>query len=154
MLSAAPLVSEDGADQGVVCVAVDLTVHKAAERTIRHLAYHDFLTDLPNRAALQDLADAILDRARRQQRMAAFLFLGLDRFKLVNDSLGHFTGDELLRRIANLLRDAAGSTNALVRLGGDEFVIVLADLVDGEVALQHAEAIIRRLDEHEFTIDS
>ncbi len=98
------------------------------EERIRHMAHHDELTGLPNRALLRDrLAQALL-RAERQERGVTVAFIDLDNFKLINDSLGHTAGDELLQTVSARLLHCVRATDTVVRLGGDEFVAVLADL--------------------------
>jgi len=106
----------------------DLTERKAAERQIYEAAYFDHLTGLPNRRFLIEELDRILARAHRSRRFGALLFLDLDNFKLLNDTLGHDLGDALLRQVAQRLRHTLRHSDQLARLGGDEFVIVLEDL--------------------------
>src|SRR3972149_3629976 len=92
------------------------------------MAHHDELTGLPNRAMFEELLDLALARARRNNMATAVLFMDLDNFKLVNDSLGHAAGDELLSQLAVRLRDATRDTDLVARQGGDEFLVLLADV--------------------------
>jgi len=115
----------------------DLTAAKEAERRIHELAYFDYLTGLPNRRLLIDELSRILPRCTRNGQFAALLFIDLDNFKLLNDTLGHDAGDILLREVAARLRATVRASDHLARLGGDEFVVVLEDLGVGE-----AEAIL------------
>jgi diguanylate cyclase (GGDEF)-like protein/PAS domain S-box-containing protein len=106
----------------------DLTERKAAERRIYESAYFDHLTGLPNRRFLIEELDKILARSHRTERFGALLFLDLDNFKLINDTLGHDVGDMLLRQVSERLRHTLRHSDQLARLGGDEFVIVLEGL--------------------------
>ena len=121
---------------------VDLTERRAAEEQIAYLAYHDSLTGLPNRALLQEHLDLALARARRQGEAVGLLYLDLDGFKLVNDSLGHPAGDELLCHVTMRLSERRRGMDLLARQGGDEFLLLLADLERPE-----AEAHARRVAE-------
>jgi diguanylate cyclase (GGDEF)-like protein len=121
---------------------VDLTERRAAEEQIAYLAYHDSLTGLPNRALLQEHLDLALARARRQGEAIGLLYLDLDGFKLVNDSLGHPAGDELLCHVTMRLSERRRGMDLLARQGGDEFLLLLADLDRSE-----AEAHARRVAE-------
>ena len=109
-------------------VMLDITDRKAAEEHIVYLAYHDKLTGMPNRAMFDELLDLSLARARRNGLGVAVISVDLDDFKLVNDSLGHETGDELIRMLAERLREATRDTDLVARPGGDEFLVLLADL--------------------------
>jgi diguanylate cyclase (GGDEF)-like protein len=109
----------------------DITDRLRAEEEVRRLAYFDVLTGLPNRAQLDSRLRAAVARARRRDRAVALLFVDLDNFKLVNDSLGHAAGDRLLRRIARRLAGVEGPDGLLARHGGDEFLILLGDLEPG-----------------------
>ena len=106
----------------------DITERKKAEAEVAFLAYHDKLTGLPNRAMFEQHLDLALARARRDDLAVAVLFLDLDNFKLVNDSLGHAAGDKLLLEVTSRLRTAARETDLVGRQGGDEFLLLLADL--------------------------
>ena len=101
---------------------------KAHEATIRHLAYHDALTGLSNRILLQDRLDYALARCNRHGGLGAVMFLDLDHFKTINDSLGHTVGDELLQLVAGRLKKNVRQDDAAARLGGDEFVVLIQDL--------------------------
>ena len=109
-------------------VMVDVTERKRAEEQVAFLAYHDKLTGLPNRVMFEEMLDLALARARRADLAVAVLYLDLDNFKLVNDSLGHAAGDELLRQVARRLRAAIRETDLVARQGGDEFLLLLADM--------------------------
>jgi diguanylate cyclase (GGDEF)-like protein len=100
------------------------------EATIRHLAHHDTLTGLPNRKLFSDRLLVTLARAKRSGRMAALMFIDLDRFKDVNDTFGHAAGDRVLQAAGNRLRGLLRDIDTVARLGGDEFTIILEDIVD------------------------
>jgi diguanylate cyclase (GGDEF)-like protein len=112
------------ADGGVVSTHEDVTESRLAAARIAHLAHHDVLTDLPNRALLRERLEQALAELRRGGRSLAVLMLDLDRFKEVNDSLGHPIGDALLRTVTERLQDCVRETDTIGRLGGDEFAIV------------------------------
>jgi diguanylate cyclase (GGDEF)-like protein/PAS domain S-box-containing protein len=113
-----------------------------AEQRIWHVAHHDALTDLPNRVLLLDRLQQSLTQAERNGSRVAVMFLDLDRFKSINDTLGHEVGDELLKEVAHRLRGAVRAADTVARLGGDEFVVVLQDVVDPEDAARVAEKIV------------
>jgi diguanylate cyclase (GGDEF)-like protein/PAS domain S-box-containing protein len=137
---------EDGSEvlEGTV---IDITQRKNAERQIVHQAYHDALTGLPNRMLFFDRLTQALTLARRDERGLAVLFLDLDQFKLVNDTLGHAAGDRLLVEIARRLQTTARDGDTVARVGGDEFTLLLRHVDDGagaaRVAQQVLEAIAR-----------
>lgn len=125
-----------------VAVVNDITQKKRAEQELRYLANYDTLTGLPNRALLAERLSRATVRARRQGSRVAVLFIDLDHFKEVNDSLGHATGDRLLRAAAARLQLAVGPTDTVARLGGDEFTVIVEDLADGEAAMALARRLI------------
>jgi diguanylate cyclase (GGDEF)-like protein/PAS domain S-box-containing protein len=128
---AAELVGKDMAYAGKIVrmtVIRDISDRKQAEARIQFLAHHDTLTHLPNRAMLMDRLSVILATARRQQALVGVVFIDLDNFKTVNDSLGHFAGDELLKRVAQRLQSCLRGADLVGRLGGDEFLVVITDV--------------------------
>jgi diguanylate cyclase (GGDEF)-like protein/PAS domain S-box-containing protein len=130
------------------CVAslTDISELKEAERQIYHQAFHDTLTNLPNRALFMEHLNMAIKRGkRRQDYHFAVLYLDIDRFKLVNDSLGHSVGDNLLTAFADRLQGSLRDIDTLARLGGDEFVILLEDIEDGPYASGVAERLQQEL---------
>lgn len=114
-------------EDGVVAIMRDISERKQAEERISHMAHHDALTGLPNRTLLDDRIRQAISLAQRYDRSLTIIFIDLDDFKLVNDSLGHKVGDELLKIIADRMLQCVRQSDTVVRLGGDEFVIVLSD---------------------------
>ncbi|MGH8472418.1 MAG: putative bifunctional diguanylate cyclase/phosphodiesterase, partial [Gammaproteobacteria bacterium] len=123
----------------------DINERKASEARIQQLAYHDTLTGLPNRALLLDRLDQALAEVERHERTLAVLYLDLDRFKLINDSLGHHVGDLLLTAATARMRGLLRAEDTLARQGGDEFVVVLPDVQTAHDPAQVAEKIISAL---------
>ena len=113
-----------------------------AEQRIWHVAHHDALTGLPNRALLHDRLDQVLVQAGRNGHRVAVMFLDLDRFKTINDTLGHDVGDELLKSVASRLQEVIRAADTVSRLGGDEFVIVLPDIAAIEDAQRVADKVL------------
>ena len=128
VFNAKPLIESDGKQIGTQGTAHDVTERKRAEETIRHMAYHDPLTDLPNRTLMTDRLNLALANARRAGQMVAVLFLDLDRFKTVNDTVGHALGDQLLRHVAERLTTLVRDGDTVARAGGDEFTLLLPNL--------------------------
>jgi len=128
-----------------LAVLRDIRARKAAQARIEFMALHDTLTQLPNRLYLMERLDSILALARRRRTAVATLFIDLDNFKLVNDSLGHHAGDALLREVACRLKLAVRDADVVARLGGDEFLIVLTDIASpddaGLVAVNLIESV-------------
>ena len=128
-----------------IAIYRDNTERKAYESRIEHLASHDHLTDLPNRTLLDDRIAMAIALAERQNRPLALLFIDLDRFKLINDTLGHPVGDLLLQEMASRICAVLRSSDTVSRVGGDEFVVLLSDMVSPEYAALVAEKIIREV---------
>ncbi|MBN1147224.1 MAG: EAL domain-containing protein [Anaerolineales bacterium] len=123
----------------------DISARKAAEAKLLHDAFYDRLTSLPNRALFIDRLKSAIERSRRREEYNyAVLFLDLDQFKNVNDTLGHPVGDQLLVAIANLLQSNLRASDTVARLGGDEFVILLDDIRDESAATRISEWILRK----------
>ena len=118
-----------------------------ADQRIEYLASHDSLTDLPNRESFNQLLHFAIESARRQDRQLAVLFIDLDRFKVINDSLGHDAGDRLLTEIGGRLRRSVRACDVVARLGGDEFVIILEDVASREDVEGVARGLLRGLSE-------
>ncbi len=123
----------------------DISEQKAAEEVVRHRAFHDELTGLPNRSLLMERLARALHHAGRGEHLLAALFLDLDDFKRVNDTLGHQAGDELLRLVARRLDTRLRERDTLARLGGDEFVVVLEGLSHPAQAARVAEGLVETL---------
>ena len=140
--SAAPIHDRQGKVTGAVMVFRDVSVARALSLQISHLAQHDSLTDLPNRRLLNDRLTQAIAWARRHRSQLAVLFLDLDRFKHINDSLGHALGDRLLQSVAARLVACVRGSDTVSRQGGDEFVVLVSELDSAE----DAAAPRRRLD--------
>lgn len=151
-LSMSAVHDESGAISHYVAVFSDVTERRANEARIAYLAHHDPLTGLPNRTLLQDRLHQALVRANRERSMVGVLFLDLDRFKTINDSLGHPAGDRLLLAVAERIRTCVRESDTVCRQGGDEFIVVLQDLADAEAPARVADKILSRLSEP-FDID-
>ena len=125
----------------------DITERKAAQEKIEYLAHHDALTSLPNRLLLRDRFTHAREQIRRSGRCLAFMFLDLDHFKRINDSLGHRIGDDLLIAVVKRLRSGLREGDTLSRQGGDEFILILNDIDGKETAAKVAEKIISSLNQ-------
>lgn len=130
---------------GIYGVARDITDRKRADELIAHQAYHDILTNLPNRVLFKDRLGLAVLQAKRNDTRLAVMFIDLDRFKLVNDTLGHVMGDELLQQTAARLKACLRRCDTLARLGGDEFTAVLPELANRQDAALIAEKFLECL---------
>jgi diguanylate cyclase (GGDEF)-like protein/PAS domain S-box-containing protein len=140
-----PHLAREGEVLGFYMLANDVTALKHDARRLEFLAHHDILTGLPNRAMFADRAREVVAHARRHNRTAAFLFLDMDRFKQVNDSLGHEFGDELLKLTAARLRACVRGDDFVARIGGDEFCVLLQDIAEPREAAAVAEKLLYEL---------
>lgn len=141
--SAAPIHDRHGRVTGAVMVFHDVSTTRALSLNLAHQAQHDSLTDLPNRLLLDDRLTHAMMAARRRGAKLAVLYLDLDRFKNVNDSVGHDIGDRLLQIVAQRLLACVRGSDTVSRLGGDEFVILLSEVTAGEDAAVSAEKVLR-----------
>jgi diguanylate cyclase (GGDEF)-like protein/PAS domain S-box-containing protein len=130
MVSVSLVDDDSGLASTVEGTLVDITERKMAEERVQSMAYYDALTGLPNRILLRDRLSNALATARRQKHKVALLFFDLDRFKIINDSLGHSVGDLLLQDVSERLKNCAREEDTVARLGGDEFLIVLTHVSD------------------------
>ena len=125
---------QSGDFSGTYVVGRDITERLASEKLIHFQAYHDLLTGLPNRALFHDRLSNTISNAHRENDRLSVLFLDLDRFKVVNDTLGHSVGDELLKQVANRLRSCLREGDTVARLGGDEFIVLLPNINSDDIA--------------------
>src|ERR1700683_465965 len=140
--SAAPIHDRAGRVIGAVIVFRDVSAARAMSRQMSHAAQHDLVTNLPNRLLLNDRIAQSISLARRQNRPLAVIFLDLDRFKYINDSLGHATGDKLLQSLSKRLLAGLRGSDTVSRQGGDEFVILLSEIADPEDLATSAKKIL------------
>ncbi|NDQ55472.1 MAG: EAL domain-containing protein [Acidipila sp.] len=143
--SAAPIHDSRGHAKGAVIVFHDVSVARAMGAEMSHLAQHDILTNLPNRTLLRDRLSQAIATADRNGTRVAVLFLDLDGFKHINDSLGHATGDKLLQSVAKRLLSCVRNSDTVSRQGGDEFVVLLSEVAHAGDAGVKAEKIIKTL---------
>ena len=142
-LSIAPVREEDGRIIYYIGILNDITENKRNEAELERRATHDALTCLPNRLLLEDRLQQAIARARRDKKMAAVLYIDLDRFKIINDSAGHEGGDKLLRQIAARMADAFRASDTVARQGGDEFVVVLERIGSEQDAADLAQRLLQ-----------
>ncbi|PWC34462.1 hypothetical protein TSO352_18485 [Azospirillum sp. TSO35-2] len=144
-LSVKVVTNEDGAVVNYIAAFTDITETRAQEERIRHLAQYDFLTDLPNRFLLRDRLERAMLAAGRHGTRVGLLFVDLDRFKTINDSLGHEVGDGLLREVGTRLLATVRASDTVSRQGGDEFIILISDMDDPDSAGTVARKVLRAL---------
>jgi len=144
VLRTSPIYDEHRNIIGGIGIAADITERKNFENIIRHLAHHDSLTDIPNRLLLMERIEQSVIRYNRHGIQVALMFIDLDRFKTINDSLGHHIGDELLIDVAKRIRHTIRDEDTVARLGGDEFVVLIADL---ETDMQNATMTVEHIAE-------
>lgn len=147
-----PLFDEHGQITHFIAIQHDITSRKQENEHARHLAYHDALTALPNRACFFDLLEAALLNASRANYMLATMFVDLDRFKPVNDTLGHHIGDQLLVAVAERIRVALRHADTVARIGGDEFVVLIDELENTHIASRLAQKLVDTL-AHPFVLE-
>ena len=140
--SAAPIHSRDGRVIGAVIVFHDASESRAVKARMSHLAQYDFLTDLPNPVLLSDRMTQAIARARRYKKQLAVLFIDLDDFKRINDTLGHATGDQVLQSVALRLKACVRESDTVSRRGGDEFVVLLSEITRADDAAHSADKLI------------
>ncbi|MET1078593.1 MAG: EAL domain-containing protein [Pseudomonas sp.] len=136
---------EEGDLVSYVCFFSDISERKASEQRIHRLAYYDGLTQLPNRTLFQDRLHSALQHAQRHQEWVVLMFLDLDRFKPINDSLGHAAGDRMLKEVAQRLGECVESDDTVARMGGDEFTLLLHPCATREGALNRAVHVAERI---------
>jgi len=139
---ALPLRDAAGRSLGGLRMVTDITERKRAAARIEHMALHDGLTGLPNRLLLQDRAGQALARAKRHSGTFALVLMDLDRFKQINDTLGHAIGDEVLKIVAQRLTHAVRTSDTVVRMGGDEFALLLPDILHPDQAVEVGQKIL------------
>ena len=146
-------VLRDGIVVGMRVVAVDITLRKQQEELILHQAHFDSLTELPNRFLSLDRLNQLLLDARRSEDPLAVLFIDLDDFKKINDSLGHEVGDQMLVQVADRLRETLRGVDTIGRLGGDEFIVILGGIKTGNDAESIAETLLKKI-RQPFVLDN
>ena len=124
------VLDEEGNNAGLFCSCRDISERKRSQEQVDYLAYHDSLTNLPNRLFFKERLEQAIIRAQRRNKMIAVLFIDLDYFKHINDTLGHSVGDQLLQSVATKLKSAFRDEDTISRLGGDEFTVLLNDITD------------------------
>jgi diguanylate cyclase (GGDEF)-like protein/PAS domain S-box-containing protein len=133
----------NGEISGAVVTFIDITERKRGEEQIKHLATHDFLTDLPGMNLAKDRLSSALHMARRYKKAAAVMFIDLDGFKTVNDTIGHDAGDYVLKQVAQRLLSCVRKTDTVARVGGDEFLIIATEINSPDNAAQIAEKVVQ-----------
>ena len=146
LMNISAVIEEGQTNAFFVIVLTDISAQKAAENELRYLANYDHLTDLPNRSLLLDRIKHAMEQAHRDQNQIALFFIDLDRFKQVNDSLGHAVGDQFLQHVAQTLTQVLREGDTVARLGGDEFIVLLESFRSVEILSRIAQKIIDSVD--------
>lgn len=160
LMSVNTICGEDGQVLRRIAVFSDITAKKQAEQQINYLAHHDLLTGLPNRALYADRLTLALATARRNEARLALLYIDLDNFKPVNDSLGHAVGDKLLKQVAKRMLECVRESDTIARIGGDEFVVILPAIhseADAQLVAEKIRATLAgtfAIDGHQLAISS
>lgn len=142
-----PHLDDDGKVAGLFILAIDISDRKALEQELAHMAHHDPLTGLPNRALFEDHLQQALERTRRTGTGLALMYLDIDNFKGINDSLGHQAGDEVLKACAVRIRRCVRASDLVSRVGGDEFVVLLENLTNADDALKVGRKLVACMQE-------
>ena len=160
LLSLDTLRNRQGDIEYFLGLLTDMTEIKKSREQVEFLASHDILTHLPNRNLMEERLEQAIARASRLKQMGALLFLDLDFFKEINDSLGHSLGDELLKHVAQRLQDTCRKQDVVSRFGGDEFIIIFEDILKVDDVNVKAQALLRalsspfRIQNHELSISA
>lgn len=144
-INVSPVKNNDDEFNYYVCIIDDITERKIMEEQLLQQATHDALTHLPNRSLLVDRVNQAILTANRTKKIMAMVFLDLDQFKLINDTLGHSTGDELLKEVANRLLLCTQDSDTVARIGGDEFITILQNLNHQDEAIKQVDEIIKAI---------
>lgn len=144
-MSITPVKNEDGVIEHFIAIKRDITDKKVYERKLDHLAHHDHLTGLPNRLLFSDRLTQSIAQAHRKDKRMAVMFLDLDRFKYINDTLGHNVGDQLLKQAAHRLSLTVRKVDTIARMGGDEFTVILSDIETATDAAKVAKKVLDAL---------
>ncbi len=141
LTTAKPIFDDHDRVASVICISKEITERKIMEDQLAHMAQYDVLTDLPNRTLFSDRLQHAIAQAKRDKTRIALIFIDLDKFKPVNDTLGHHVGDLLLKAVAQRIQSCMRESDTVGRLGGDEFVVLLPTIQDEQDALVVAEKI-------------
>lgn len=140
-----PILGEEGGCTYVLCVTRDITERMKREDELRFMAFHDTLTELPNRRLFEEKFHQAVSMAKRYEQPFALLFMDCDQFKAINDTLGHVVGDELLSGFAKRLKNCVREADTIARLGGDEFIVLLSNISNFQEVQDIAQRIITSL---------
>jgi diguanylate cyclase (GGDEF)-like protein/PAS domain S-box-containing protein len=146
-ISGRPIFDENGVFKGYRGIGKDITERVVAAERIQYVAYHDGLTDLPNRIMFSEVLSHAVGQAKRHNRNLALLFVDLDRFKNINDMLGHAAGDDLLKEVSARIKASIRSSDVVARLGGDEFVVLLEDIHEQKNVVKVVRKLLSSLNE-------